>query len=368
MSSVEEQAGQRPPKAAITSKDRWRALLAGKPTGEVSCDFWGTPEVTSRLMRDLGCPDERALWTLLRIDKSIHVAPSHPLAREAGWHIQSLFSLWNVGTARVRHQDGAGEYEEDVFHPLAEATAVADVDRFPWPDPGEFDLEGMREECLRWPDFPIIGGSSEPFYLYCRLRGMEQALRDLIELPAVAEAILARIFEFDHALIRRVLEKMGDLIDLVYIAEDLGTQNSLIMSPKLFRRFLKPRMESLIGLVHSFGVKVFHHNDGAIRPMLPELIEIGIDVLNPVQWRCRGMDRENLARDFGERVVFHGGIDNQLTLPFGTPDDIRLQVRQNIDLFRPGRGYIVAPCHNVQINTPTENILALYQAVGEYSA
>jgi uroporphyrinogen decarboxylase len=135
------------------------------------------------------------------------------------------------------------------------------------------------------------------------------------------------------------------------------------MSPATFRRFLKPGMRRMIDLAHSFGVKVVHHDDGAIRPLLPELIELGIDVLNPIQWRCAGMGREALARDFGKLVVFHGGIDNQQTLPFGTPADVKREVAENVRIFRGGKGYVAAPCHNIQPNTPTENILALYEAV-----
>jgi uroporphyrinogen decarboxylase len=138
------------------------------------------------------------------------------------------------------------------------------------------------------------------------------------------------------------------------------------MSPQCFRRFLKPHMARMIEMVHSQGARVIHHDDGAIRPLLPELIEIGIDILNPVQWRCRHMDREGLARDFGRSVVFHGAMDNQLTLPFGTPADVRREVADNIRIFREGKGYVVAPCHNIQPNTPTENILALYDAVEEF--
>jgi len=190
---------------------------------------------------------------------------------------------------------------------------------------------------------------------------MEQALQDLVAGPALAEAILEHIAACDLALTRRILVDVGD--SLLFSAEDLGTQESWLMSPTLFRRLLKPHMARLIDLVHSCGVKVFHHDDGAIRPLLPELIEMGIDLLNPVQWRCRGMEREGLARDFGDRLVFHGGVDNQYTLPFGTPEDVRRQVRENIAIFGAARGYIVTPCHNLQPNTPTANVLALYEAV-----
>jgi uroporphyrinogen decarboxylase len=195
---------------------------------------------------------------------------------------------------------------------------------------------------------------------------MEQALEDLIARPEIADSILEHIAAIDLALTRRILDEAGDSLLFSYVAEDLGTQASLIMSPRLFRRFLKPRMARMIDLVHSYGVKVFHHDDGAMRPLLPELIEIGIDLLNPIQWRCRGMEREALARDFGGRIVFHGGVDNQHTLPFGDAGDVRRQVRDNIAIFRDTKGYIVAPCHNLQANTPTANVLALYDAVREY--
>jgi len=103
-----------------------------------------------------------------------------------------------------------------------------------------------------------------------------------------------------------------------------------------------------------------------MRPMLPDLIDMGIDVLNPVQWRCRGMEREGLVRDFGGKLIFHGAVDNQQTLPYGTPEDVRNEVRANIEIFRDARGYMVAPCHNLQANTPTENVVAMYAAVAEF--
>jgi uroporphyrinogen decarboxylase len=350
----------------MTPRQRWLAVLDGRRPDRIPCDYWGTAEITTRLRNDLGCRTERALWDRLGVDKCIYLGPAHPRARESGWHLQSLFSIWRVETRKISYGDGLGEYEEDSRHPLAEAETVAEIQAFDWPDAADFDIAGLKRTCLEWQGYPILGATSEPFYLYCRLRGMEMALEDLVARPAMAEAILERIFRFDYAIIRRVLEEAGDLVDLIYVAEDLGTQQSLLMSPKMFSRFLKPRMAKLIEMIHSYGARVFHHDDGAIRPLIAGLIEIGIDILNPIQWRCRGMDRAALAADFGKHVVFHGGVDNQQTLPFGAPEDVRRQVRENIEIFSAGRGYIVAPCHNIQANTPTENVIALYQAVREY--
>ena len=347
----------------MTPRERWRAVLAGASPDRVPCDYWGTAEVTARLRRELACATDRQLWEKLGIDKCIHLAPVHPLAKEKDWHMQSLFSLWHIGTREIAYGDGLGVYQEAVVHPLANAATTAEIERFDWPDPQAWDTSGLAAECAEWQDYPICCGSYEPFYLYSRLRGMEAALADLVENPALAEAALERIWWIHASIFRRILDAVGDRIDLMYVAEDLGTQESLLLSPALFRRFLKPGMARLIELVHARGVRVFHHDDGAIRPLIPDLIETGIDMLNPVQWRCRGMQREGLAQDFGRSLVFHGGVDNQQTLPWGTPEDVRREVRRNIEIFSAAKGYIVAPCHNLQANTPTDNILALYEAV-----
>ena len=139
-------------------------------------------------------------------------------------------------------------------------------------------------------------------------------------------------------------------------------------SPAHIRRFLFPGMKRMIDLTKQHGSWVFHHSDGSIRDILPDLIDLGIQVLNPIQWRCRGMEREGLKRDFGEKLIFHGGVDNQHTIPFGTPADVRKEVEENIRILGDGGGYILAPCHNIQDNTPPENIVALYEAGLEFGA
>ena len=206
----------------MTPRERWRAIFAGENADRVPCDYWGTAEVTARLLRDLGCATEAQLWKRLSIDKCIHLAPRHPHATEDTWHMQSLFSIWQIGTADISYGDGLGTYEEAVIHPLAEACNVADVDRFRWPDPDDWDYAGLRAQCSEWPDYPILAGTSEPFYLYSRLRGMERALTDLVEAPEIAEAILEHIFHVDHGVFQRILDRVADRIELVYIAEDLA--------------------------------------------------------------------------------------------------------------------------------------------------
>ena len=128
----------------------------------------------------------------------------------------------------------------------------------------------------------------------------------------------------------------------------------------------KIRITKMIALVHSAGAAVLHHDDGAIRQILPDLIEAGIDVLNPVQWRCKGMEREGLKRDFGDRIAFHGAMDNQYTVAFGSVEEVRQEVQDNIRILGEGGGYMLGPCHNVQPVSPPENVVAMYEAGYEY--
>ena len=153
---------------------------------------------------------------------------------------------------------------------------------------------------------------------------------------------------------------------ITYDAEDMGSQESLLFSPKQIHEFLIPRMKRMIDLAHEAGAFVFHHSDGSIRRILPDMIEAGIDVLNPIQWRCKGMEREGLKRDFGDELIFHGAVDNQYTLAFGSVDEVRQEVLDNLRILGKGGGYILAPCHNIQAVGPPENAVTMYQTCYEH--
>jgi uroporphyrinogen decarboxylase len=164
-----------------------------------------------------------------------------------------------------------------------------------------------------------------------------------------------------------MFQACAGLLDTTQVTDDYGMQTGPLMSLEVFRAFYKPHLERFCDLAHQFNLKVFHHDDGAIRTFLPDLVEIGIDILNPIQWRCRGMDRLELKRTFGKRLCFHGGMDNQQTLPFGSAQDVRKEVRENIDILADdATGYVLAPCHNLQAITPMENILAMYDEAYQY--
>lgn len=346
----------------MNSRERWLALLAGKKADRIPTDYWATGEVTRRLCADLGCATLDDLFRKLHIDAPRHVGArptrtEHPVIPGA--------NIWGI-----RHQGvtyGSGTYSEAVSHPLAGVRSPDDVDAFAWPSPEDFDYDEFRRQVERVPlDRPIRCGGYEPFLLYCQMRGMELAMMDLVAEPEIADAIFRRLFDYHYEVNRRLFEIGRGRIDLTYVAEDLGSQSGLLMSLALVRRFILPNQKRMADLARSHGIHIMYHTDGAARDAIPDLLDVtGIEILNPIQWRCPGMEREGLVRDFGGRVVFHGAIDNQQTLPFGTPDDVRREVLESIEIFRPAR-WICAPCHNIQPNTPTANILAMYETIREF--
>jgi uroporphyrinogen decarboxylase len=184
---------------------------------------------------------------------------------------------------------------------------------------------------------------------------------DLVEKPDIAHWCLDRLFDLACENSRRIYEAIPGRVTLSYVAEDMGSQDGLMFSPAQIRQFFIPRMKRIIDLAHQAGAFVFHHNDGGVRRIIPDMIEAGIDVLNPIQWRCGGMEREGLKKDFGDRLIFHGAVDNQRTLPFGTVDDVRQEVQDNLRILGAGGGYILGPCHNIQAVSPPQNIVALYE-------
>ncbi|MBN2088178.1 uroporphyrinogen-III decarboxylase-like protein [candidate division KSB1 bacterium] len=345
----------------MNSLERWLAVINHEIPDRVPTDFWSTEEVLYRLLKDLKCAQEDDLWRKLYIDK-LHVI-------EAKYIGPTKPDLWNLEYRAVTYANEAGTYKEVISHPLAFAQTVDDLNQFDWPSPDWYDYSHLHEEAeaLHYAGWPVRCGSFEPFLLYCQLRGMEQSFMDLVLNPELAHALLKRIFDFYYTYIARQFESAGKgNVEICYVAEDLGTQTGLLMSEELIDEFLKPNMKKMIDLTHAFGASAFHHSDGAVRPLIPGMLAIGIDFLNPIQWRCPGMERQQLKDDFGEKIVFHGAVDNQFTLPYGTIDDVIAEVKENIDVLGQRGGYVLAPCHNIQTITSTEKIVAMYQTAHRY--
>lgn len=342
-------------KESMTPKERWLAVLQRKTPDRVPMDYWGTDEAMDSLMRHLRCDDPWDVFRRLHIDRVVTVAPGY-----VGPHLPGDGDVFGCRYRNVYY--GSGFYRECVHYPLAHYESVAEIEAgYTWPNPDWWDYSGIPSQLSGKEAYPIQGGGSEPFLIYARLRGMEQAYIDLLANPELALYCLDKLFDLAYTDTVRIYEQIPGQVLLSYVAEDFGSQQSLLFAPQTIREVFIGRMKRMIDLAHSAGAYVFHHSDGAIRPVLPDLIAAGIDILNPIQWRCRGMARDGLKRDFGDQVIFHGGVDNQYTLAFGSVAEVRAEVLENLAVLGKGGGYILAPCHNIQAVSPPENIVAMYE-------
>ena len=338
----------------MSPRERWLAVLAGEIPDRVPLDYWGTREATAKLMAYTGTQSEGELFAALHIDRVVNVGPQYvgpPLAPDT--------DIFGIRYAEVDY--GTGSYREAITHPLAGFTTPDEIDAtYRWPSPDWFDYHGVASQIQGWEEYPVRGGGSEPFLIYCDLRGREQAFVDLVLAPEMVDYCLDKLFDLAYEHTCRIYAELPGRVDLSYVAEDFGGQVNLLYSPATINTFFLPRMKHMMDLAHANGTHVFFHSDGAIRPIIPDLLATGIDILNPIQWRCNGMDRAALKQEFGTKVVLHGAMDNQQTLAFGSVADVEQEVRENLDILGRGGRYILAPCHNIQAVSPPENIVAMY--------
>ena len=340
----------------MTPRERWLAVLQRRKPDRVPMDYWGTEETSAMLRKRLGCRTIDQALARLHVDCVVTLKPEYE-----GPRLPRRTDVFGCKYSYMGY--GTGAYDECIFSPLAGYESVDEIKRhYKWPSPDWWDYSGIRGQVRGRETYPIRGGGSEPFLTYKYLRGQEQAFIDLIEHPDIVQYCMGKLFDLAYENTVRIYERLPGKVMLSYVAEDMGGQNDLMISPAHIRQFLLPGMKRIINLVHGAGAYVFHHNDGNVRRIVPDMVAAGIDLLNPIQWWNTGLDRAELKREFGSRIVFHGGMDNQKTLPFGSPGDVIREVRENLEILGQGGGYILAPCHNIQSITPVENVIAMYEA------
>jgi uroporphyrinogen decarboxylase len=350
-------------KETMNSRERVLAAFRREPTDRVPTDIWATPEVWQKLEARFG--GRQQIRAALHLDGMASVGAAYvgpPPVAPAG----ESADFWGIRRRPVAYEGGV--YQEMTYNPLAAARSIDDLERYPWPQAEWFEYSQLRQaaqEARRHQ--AVMCGYMAPFYYHNLLRGLEASLMDPLDDPEFTHHLLDRLGAFFLAYHRRIFEAADGLIDVAQVTDDLGSQTGPLISLEVYREFYAPWHRRFIELCREFGITVFHHDDGSIRPFLPDLVEMGIQILNPLQWACVDMDLAGLKGDYGDRLCFHGGVDNQRVLPFGTPEEVRAEVRHCIDaLASDGRGYILAPCHNIQAVSPLENITAMYDEAWRY--
>ncbi|MDP6453440.1 MAG: uroporphyrinogen decarboxylase family protein [SAR202 cluster bacterium] len=277
---------------------------------------------------------------------------------------------WGVLWVRPHNEDGPYMYKEGPFQ--KPGVTVADVEAYPWPDAdAEHRVSGLAERARKLheeTDYAIVlsvGHSSlAPAQ---RLRGFGELMEDLVLEPERAAAILENVTRVTVASTNAILREAGPYVDVVSFSDDLGLQDRAYFRNEMFQKQVKPYLARCVDAIHAnTNAKVVMHSDGAIYHLIPDLIDIGVDVINPVQTTAWSMEAEVLKAEFGNKLGFWGAVDTQHALPFGTPDEVRADVKHKIDTLGAKGGYVVASCHTIREEVPAENIRAMYEAALEY--
>ena len=363
----------------MTSRERVRAALNHVQPDFTPCDYYATPEIHSALLRHfgLGAPQPvagslggtaagladggvaDALGTDLRYVSPPYAGPPLPTFADG-----SSVNVWGIRRRPMPNE--YGEYAEPVGTPYAAWATVEEAERFPWPSPDAFDYGAIPALCARHPDRAIVAGGTgvQDFINGVAFgRGVEQVLLDIALEDPVYLYIVERRHRFYMAYLERILAAARGRIDVVMCGDDFGSQRGLLIAPEAFDRLFAAKKRELFDLAHACGAKVSHHCCGSSRALIPRFIACGMDALQTIQPQAAGMDPYELKREFAGRIALHGAVDVQGWLQHSTPAAIEAEVHRLMDEVGAGGGYILGPSHNIQPDTPLENVLAVYRAV-----
>ncbi len=351
----------------MTPKERVRAAIEHRSPDRVPVEFCARNEVVEKLRERLGLASEASLEERLGVDLRgagprflLDAAPlcyADPTVEvtEDGIHRD----IWGVGFKA--NQTSCGFYMDLASSPLRSAASIADLDAHRWPTADWWDYSTIADQALAQRDYWIGSHSRGIFEISWFMRGFEEFMTDLACDPDMADAVMDRVQAYLMDKARRILEAGAGHIDMMEYNDDVGAQDGMLIAPDTWRRCLKPRMAEFIRMCKGYGVAIRYHSCGSIRPIIPDLIEIGVDVLNPVQALAAGMDPMELKAVFGDKLTFNGGIDTQGLLPYATEAEVRKATRELIEVVGKDGGLILAPSHVFQDDVPVENIVAVYE-------
>lgn len=370
----------------MTPRQRLLAALAHTQPDRVPRDLGGrvtgiTVKAYDRLREHLGLQEDLHITDLnqqlarpseevlrrLGIDTR-YVMPAVAPAEERGiTEDETGYSFVDEWGITLRMPKENGYYFDMVSHPLA-GLEVEDLDAYTWPDPHAPGLtRGLREHARRLAeetDYAIVGDASASLFERAwYLRGFENFMMDLVTDERFAVALLDRLLELRLAQLGDFLDAVGEFIHVMRLGDDIGQQGGPLISPPLYRRLVKPRHREIIRFVKArTDARIFYHSCGSVVEFVPDLIEIGVDILNPIQVSAKGMDPARLKAEYGDRLCFWGGVDTQQVLPHGTPEEVSREARLRIGQLGAGGGYVLDAVHNIQADVPPENVIALYAA------
>lgn len=377
-----------------TSKERVLTALNHETPDRVPVDLGGRQTTLSigaykALKKHLGWDDlpvniMSKVWQTVFVDERIlekfsvdcrHIRPASKVAEksEKSDETQSEDDVFTDQWGIKRQVDG--DYANIIHHPLSNST-IDDLDSFNWPDPAEdYDYSGLRAHAKKLYDedtFALVGCMGSPGNIFEQswyLRDFQNFLMDLAADKDFAHAMLRRVVDIRKKNADLFLKEVGEYIDVFQLADDLAMQNASLMSPALYQEMIKPYLTELIEHIKGMtNAKIYYHSCGAVVGLLDDLIEAGVEILNPVQVTATGMETDQLKKRFGDKLSFWGAIDTFKVLPGGTPKDVENEVRKRIADLSPKGGYVMGPVHNIQSDVSPENVIAMYETAQAYGS
>lgn len=346
------------------SRDRVRCAMRHERVDRVPLFYRDVPEVRQRLLKELKLTTCDELLERLNIDfrwvEPAYVGPA--LENPDG----TRRDIWGLTYRYVRFSDGAG-YWELTERPFTEMEDPEALNDWPWPSLDWFDFSVLKEQCERYRDYAIMTapGYASPnlIQLMEAMCGEQKTWMDVLVEPEFFDALADKIVSFNETFIDRMLEAAGGRIDFMRIGDDYGSQQSLTVGPEPWRARVQPGLKRYAAVAKKYGAYYYHHSCGAVSQLIPDLLDAGVEVLDPLQVSARGMVPTELHAEFGDRLVFSGGVDENKLLSEGSPEKVRSAVRQLIeDMDGLNGGFFIGPTHNFQADCTTENILAMYEA------
>ena len=319
-------------------------------------DFWAELPAWKRLFAHVGHDDKDRLLDSLGVDVR-HLEAATPPERALGGGVFQNF--W--GERFIYQRTPWGPLREDAKGALDGATRFAELEAFDWPTPDSLDRSGLKEQCQRYEQHALLYGFADIWQRPALVRGWEDMFLDMAERPEWVHFLCRTFTDFYLEDYTRAAEMTNGRIELYLVISDLGSQHGPLISMGMFREFVAPYLREMVERIHSLGGRAMFHSCGMVRPFIADLIDLGVDVLDPIQPVGPDMQPEGLKRDFGNRLTFHGGMDMQKLLPCATSAQVEAEARRYCEVAGAGGGYILGPAHLFQPDVPPENILAVYR-------
>ena len=353
----------------MTSYERVMAALDHRKPDRPPLNLFGPPETWDKLKKHLRLEDDEAVRCALGADmryvRPRYVGPA-TFTGQSGYDGGGT-DMWGVAWEPAENRFAT--YNEVAFHPLAAAMTLKAIEEYAWPDPGWLSVSHLKDEIARLNATErraIVYTAGAPFETAWFLRGLERFLMDLVECPDIAELILRKVSQLNEEVARRAVDAAEGQIDIMWSSSDIGMQTGMMMSPDIWRRHVKPWQRGLIEPFKQMGLRTRYHSDGSFTPVIEDFIEMGLDLLDPIQPKAKDTDANTLQRLFGGRLSFYGGVDTQELLPMGSPAQVEAEVLRLIDVLGRNGGYVVAASNAIQPDVPVENILTLFRTAREY--